>query len=245
MEKFEYILLNVDKSDFVYDFHANAPLVLGKNAMIGLKSIFMWYTFPNVSEKFENNTVRVKYQNQWHDLTIPEGMYEVRDLSDCINKLVVNGTEVPKFGENNVPKILEIGVDRNTFHCVVTLQPGVEIDFSGSKLHELLGLEPKVYSSNEKGKTCINITRGVNDIMIRCNLVEREFQYEYKDVLFDMLPGTPGNAIMHEIENPIEFYKCKNRNIRSINIKITDQKGKLLLLNESAQIKLIFKHVEN
>ena len=198
-----------------------------------------------MSEKFENNTLRVKYQNQWHDLTIPEGMYEVRDLSDCINKLVVNGTEVPKFGEKNVPKILEIGVDRNTFHCVVTLQPGVEIDFSGSKLHELLGLEPKVYSSNEKGKTCINITRGVNDIMIRCNLVEREFQYEYKDVLFDMLPGTPGNAIMHEIENPIEFYKCKNRNIRSINIKITDQKGKLLLLNESAQIKLIFKHVEN
>ena len=60
-----------------------------------------------------------------------------------------------------------------------------------------------------------------------------------------MLPGTPGNAIMHEIENPIEFYKCKNRNIRSININITDQKGKLLLLNESAQIKLIFKHVEN
>ena len=245
MEKQEIILLNVDDAEYVYHFPPNAPLVLGENAMIGLKSIFMWYTFPNISEKYDNNKLRVKYNDQWQDVEIAEGIYEVKDLSDCINRIVVNGTDVPPLGEKEPPKILELGVDRSTFHCAVKLSDGVEIDFSGGKLHELLGLEAKIYSNNEKGKTFINITRGLDKVMIRCDLVDRNFQYEYKDVLFDMMPSDAGRAVLMNLDHPIEFYRCKNRHIRSIKIQITDQKGQLLLLKERVTIKIIIKHVEN
>ena len=243
MEKQEIILLNVDEADYVYNFPPNAPLVLGENAMIGLKSIFMWYTFPNISEKYDNNKVRVKYNDQWHNVEIAEGIYEVKDLSDYINRVVVNGSDVPPLGEKEAPKILELGVDRSTFHCAVKLSEGTEIDFSEGKLHELLGLEAKVYNANEKGKTFINITRGLDKVMIRCDLVDRDFQYEYKDVLFDMMPSDAGRAVLMNLDHPIEFYKCKNRNIRSINIRITDQEGKILLLKERVIIKIIIKHV--
>jgi hypothetical protein len=49
------------------------------------------------------------------------------------------------------------------------------MDFSEGSLHKLLGLEPKVYNKPyEEGTGIINITRGVDRIFIRCNLVEKK-----------------------------------------------------------------------
>ena len=54
LAEYNYVLLTVDKPVYRYNFHSNHPLILGKNPEIGLKSIFLWYTYPNVSE---NNKV--------------------------------------------------------------------------------------------------------------------------------------------------------------------------------------------
>ncbi len=63
MPEYKYVLLTVDKPVYRYDFHSNHPLILGKNPEIGLKSIFLWYTYPNESEKYGNNKVTLTYNN--------------------------------------------------------------------------------------------------------------------------------------------------------------------------------------
>ena len=87
------------------------------------------------------------------------------------------------FGTQNEKRtLLHLGVNESTFKCYVKLIEGVKIDFSEGSLHKLLGLEPKVYDqSYEEGTGIINITRGVDRIFIRCNLVERNYQPEKYD----------------------------------------------------------------
>ena len=243
--EYNYVLLTVDKPVYRYDFHSNHPLILGTNPEIGLKSIFLWYTYPNVSEKYGNNKVTLTYNNLTVPITIPKGMYEISALSRYLNKKLSDEYNNLNaiFGEQTEKRILlHLGVNESTFKCYVKLIEGAQMDFSEGSLHKLLGLDPKVYDQPyEEGTGIINITRGVDRIFIRCNLVERYYQPEMKDVLFDILPfAEPGSAIQEKIEK-IEYYKCRDSIIRHIELKVTDSKGKLIDLTEPLSIKLCFK----
>jgi len=233
---YEYILLNVDKSEYTYNFNPNNPLILKKNPKIGLKSLFLWYTIPNIGEKYENDTVRIFKDNSWQDVKIPEGMYELDAISKYLND---------QFRENEQDSkiYMRLDVNKSTFKCIVKLSPNCKIDFSVGKLHELLGLEKKIYDKiSEDGPNFINITRGLDRIMIRCNLVDRQFQHELKDVLYDVLPyAEPGSAIQENLDH-IEFFHCKDNIIRSIQIRLTDKSGNSFILSETMSIKIIFKH---
>ncbi len=244
---YHYILLNVDKPLYRYDFHSNHPLILGKNPEIGLKSIFLWYTYPNISEKYDNNKLTLTHNGNSFPVTIPKGMYEISALSKFLNSKLIE--EVNSLNSalgldvDNTPRILlKLGVNESTFKCFVKLAEGVEIDFTEGNLFKLLGLEPKVYKNiYEEGTNIINITRGVDRLFIRCNLVERNYQPEMKDVLFDILPfAQPGSAIQEKLEK-IEYYSCRDSIIRHIELKITDSKGNLIDLTEPMSVKICFK----
>ena len=261
MTENHYILLHVDRPLYRYDFHSNHPLILGKNPQIGVKSIFLWYTYPNISENYGNNVVTVGYRNKSKEITIPTGMYEVAAISALLNDEVAKlADSKPGAGADNTTReellkdreqpmqYLRLGVNESTFKCYVKLARDVNIDFTKGKLHEVLGLQSKAYRrSYEEGTNIINITRGVDQIFVRCNLVERNYQSEMKDVLYDILPyAQPGSAIQEKIEK-VEFFPCRDSVIRHIELKITDSKGNLIDLAESMSIKLCFRslHVEN
>ena len=246
---YHYILLNVDKPLYRYDFHPNHPLILGTNPELGLKSIFLWYTYPNISEKYGNNKVKLTYNALTTEVSIPKGMYEISALSKFLNKKLSDEYNElnAMFGTQNEKRtLLHLGVNESTFKCYVKLIEGVQIDFSEGSLHKLLGLEPKVYDqSYEEGTGIINITRGVDRIFIRCNLVERNYQQEMQNVLFDILPfAQPGSAIQEKLEK-IEYYRCKDSIIRMIELKVTDSKGNLIDLTEPLSIKICFKSQNN
>lgn len=247
MPEYKYVLLTVDKPVYRYDFHSNHPLILGKNPEIGLKSIFLWYTYPNVSEKYDNNKVTLTCNNVTIPITIPKGMYEISALSKFLNSKL--NEELDNLNkalgmavDENKRILLKLGVNESTFKCYVKLAEGVKIDFSEGNLYKLLGLEQKIYEDiYEEGTNIINKPRGVDRIFIQCNLVERNYQPEMKDVLFDILPfAEPGSAIQEKLEK-IEYYKCRDSIIRHIELKVTDSKGKPIDLTEPLSIKLCFK----
>lgn len=244
LERINFVELDhINSSNYTYTFPSNEPLILGENAEIGLKSYAYWYTNPNLSSKYQNNIVKVKYNNIWKTITIPDGMWEIDKLGDFINQVTVTGNSVQPIGEPNLPQVIKLDVDKSTFHCLVQLKSGVELDLSEGKLYELLGLEPKIYTSSERGQNYINITRNLDKIYIRCNLVDRLYQYNLRDVLYSILPiALPGECIMAEVDHPIEYFKCKNRVIREINIRITNENNEEIILKDIVKIKIAFKH---
>jgi hypothetical protein len=224
--KQEYILLNVDRSNFVYNFPPQTPLILNENAYVGLKNMFLWYTYPNISAKYNNNKIRYFDGQDWKTMEIPEGMYDIEELN--------------KFFTSTFLKI-SLSADAATFKCLMTLTDSARVDFSVGELYKILGFEPRIYNETSVGAHIINITRGVDRILIRCNLVNRPFQTEYKDCLYDILPvGSPGSAIHQEIEN-VEFHKCLDATVRKIEIRITDMNNNLIDFAENMSLKLVFK----
>ena len=243
MEQIQFVELNMTGSNHTLTFPSNEPIVLGENAEIGLKSYMLWYVFPNISEKYENNIVKIKHNGEWKTVKIPDGMYEIDTLSRFLNRKILLGKDTLNLYENDPKSILNLEVDKSTFHCIVQLDNGVEIDFTQGKLYQLLGLEPKIYSTSERGKHFINITRNLDKLYIRCNLVDRKHQYELRDVLYSINPvAVPGEAIMAESDHPIEFYKCKNRIIREINIRLTDANGMEIAYKENVNLKIALHH---
>ena len=237
-KSYNYILLSSNEPVYNYHFHPNNPLILGKNPEIGVKSFLLWYTYPNISDKYNNSKVRIFHDNSWTDINIPKGLYEVENLGEYLNNVVTN--TIPGDEPNNTH--VELLVDKSTFHCIVKLGSGIKIDFTDGDLYELLGLENKIYDQPfEKGKELINITRGVDKVIVRCDMAVRNEQKELRDAVYDLLPvAKPGEAILHEMEN-IEFYPCKNNVIRELQIKITDLDGNLLEMTEPYSLKLAFK----
>lgn len=224
----EYVLLEVDSSDYVYEFSANNPLLLRENAEIGLKSIFFWHTFPNISEKYNNNIFKIFIDNNWKTVFIPEGMYDIAELNN--------------FLQTNFGDVVHLSINTATFKLKIELKENAQFDLSEGNFCEILGFEPKLITNTQEGEKIINITRGVDRILIRCNLVTRPYQAEYKDVLYDILPvAQPGGAIYDNIQ-AVEFHRCKDRFIRQIKIKVTDIKGELLKICEKFTLKLIFRH---
>ena len=242
----EYMLLNIDKSMYHYDLHPNHPLLLGDNAEIGVKSVFMWFTYPNISEKYNNNKVRLYFDEEWHDIIIPTGMYEVSALSEYLNLLILlakSDSDEPLWTtEKNQETYISLLVNESTFKCRVLLRPEIRIDFSEGGLHELLGLEQKIYARSEEGPNIINITRGVDRILLRSNLVERRHQKDIRDVLYDILPiADPGAAILEQMDN-VEYYKCRDEQVRRIEIRVTDKNNNLIDLLEPISLKIVFRY---
>lgn len=244
--KSQFVLLTVDEPEYTYYFHPNNPLVLGSNPEIGLKSYFMWHTQSNISEKFNNNKVKIFYAGQWKTVTIDRGMYEISSLSKFLNEQIEfpEGRSIDSVINEPPPKI-QLDVNLATFRCIVRLAPGYKIDFSQGDLYKLLGVQPKIYDQpSEEGPDIINITRNVDNILIRCSLVDRPLQNEFNDVLYDVLPfSEPGSAIFDRIDDP-EFYPCKDKIVRHMTIKLTDLDGKEIGLSERVYLKIQFKHVE-
>ena len=224
--KHDYILLNVDKPYYVYEFHPKTPLVF-TSGEVGLKNFFLWYTYPNISEKYDNNKLHYTKDGSKYIKEIPTGMYDIAELN--------------KFLATNCDGDISLQADPATFKCYMMLKEGVNVDFTVGRLHELLGFESKVFTVSSMGSDIINITRGVDRILIRCSLIERPYQNEFKDCLYDILPvGNPGSAIYREIEN-VEFHKCKDSVIRRIEIRITDSKNNLIDFKENISLKLVFR----
>ena len=249
MVKHEYILLNFDSSDYTYYFPPNNPLVLhGDAPEIGLKSLFMWYTFPNIAPEYENDTFKLyKAGIGWKTIQIPKGMYELEDIGHVINtealKMEPGNEEELWNPRDKRRRVIRVTVNTSTFKVVVKLSSSFKLDFSEGKLYELLGLEPKVYDKPyEQGKNIVNITRGVDRILLRCDLVDRKYQKDLNNVLYDILPyAQPGEALQERLDE-VEYFECKDKTIRSIHIRLTDTKNNLIYLSEPVSIKIAFKY---
>lgn len=225
--QYEYILLDVTKNDYVYNFDPNNPLILRKGAEVGVKNISLWNTLPNISPKYQNNTFKYDDGGGFQDVVIPEGMYDIKELDS--------------FLKEKCDDQIRLSVNFATFKVKLLLDD-VFVDFSEGKLHELLGLEAKVYRESEEGKNLINITRSVDRLLIRTNIVERPFQNKFNDVIYDILPLNEPGSIVHENPDSIEFHRCRDLVIRQIRIRITDDNNNNIEMTEHMTLKLVFRH---
>ncbi|GFQ77328.1 uncharacterized protein TNCT_399691 [Trichonephila clavata] len=215
---------NSEKSeDFKIEFRNPIPV---KNATIALKSASIWVSWHNIDKTFNNHILTYKIGIETHPIPLDGGNYTVRDLNNTIQNTLKKG-EV-KFGIN-------FATSRNVFK----LESGYSIDFSQGELHKILGFEQRKYDQPEEtARYLANISRGIDDIHIHCNIIHGTlYNDRTSDVLYSFTPSNPpGSLIKIDEINPLFVSVNRSDYIHSIRMYITDQDDNIINLNKQSYL---------
>ncbi|KAL9978012.1 hypothetical protein ACROYT_G015486 [Oculina patagonica] len=172
-------------------------------------------------EKYNNNKFKWKKKSDsdWIDVTIPDGMYDYKDLNDAFQTLT---------GKTDDSKdIFELYFYTTTYRVTILIANDYELDLREGDFSDLIGFEKKILNdANNVGDHVPNLTRGVDWIYVHCDLVSRAVDNIEDDVLYTLSTSTlqisypfskePRRLLWH----PVNKYR-----INSIRIRISDGLG--------------------
>ena len=189
---------------------------------VALQSFSLWVSWYNICKAYENNKLSFYDGSLWHDLTIPDGNYTLGELNDYMTTYFRNESPPIQFG---------VIFARQRF--VIKLKEHYKLDLSKSKLHEILGFEPKVYEEvKQEAKYVANISRSVDDIHIHCDIIEGAYLNQFaSEVIHSFTPAQePGSLLSKDFDRPI-FFKTKSNHVYRIRMRLTNQDGVPINLN--------------
>ena len=131
-----------------------------------------YYTFPNIDEK--NNALRVSIDRgqNWIDLKIPVGCYNITGINEAL-QLLLGEVKKNVVLEKKQPYIVLTG-NRNTSKVVLEIISDTTIvDFNvNNSIRSVLGFEAKKYVGEKRyeSENKINIIR-VHLIFLHCDVV--------------------------------------------------------------------------
>ncbi len=104
----------------------------------------------------------------------------------------------------SIYKLFFFEINEITLRCVVRLKPGHKVDFSSGELHEISGFESKIiYKDKTDIKYSINISKGIDRILIHSSLVENSYlNYVKSDVIYSSVPETSPGSLLTINPNP-------------------------------------------
>jgi len=218
------ITIETKDSDFEINY-ANSPIELNGKYEIALTGTTLWYSWHNISEKFNNNKLKYFNGEKWESLTFQDGIYDSDELNNYLQEKFLCTDQCPiLFDVNNAT---------NRFILVLNNQQ-YKVDFSEGKLYELLGFEQKIYEGkiNYAPKPG-NITRDVDRILIHCSIVEKSYKNnKHSDVIYSFAPSvSPGEMINIEPFQPKYLPINRVDYIYSLRIKVTDQLDRIIDFN--------------
>ncbi|KAL9954527.1 hypothetical protein ACROYT_G042077 [Oculina patagonica] len=214
-----------------FQIHFDPPIDLdpAKRYKAALNELVtMSYSWFSVSEKYDNNKFKWKKKSDsdWVTVTIPEGMYDYKDLNDAFQS---------HTGKTDDSKdIFKLYFHTTTYRVIILIANDYELDLSEGNLSELIGFNKKILNDmNNVGDRVPNLTRGVDWIYIHCDLISRSVDNIADDVLYTLSTSTleisypfskePRRLLWH----PVNKYR-----INSIKIRISDGQGNDIFLND-------------
>ena len=228
----EYITVSGTNSRLFTRF--NPPLVFdpaeNSGYEIALCRLETYYCFQNIDEK--NNVLRVSIDagQNWKELKIPVGCYDITGINEALQLLL------GEFNKNSVqekkqPYIVLTG-NKNTSNCVLVIMSSTTVvDFNvKNSIRSVLGFEAKQYVGGKRyeSENKIDIVR-VQSILVHCDIIKPS-----------RVNGVPAPVIYNFFPNvsPAEKIVCQPKHlmyvplslsvISSMTAWITDQEGRIL-----------------
>ena len=134
----------------------------------------------------------------------------------------------------------------------ISLAPGYKIDFTQYDFRKIVGFDAKVYEEIDNiGDFNANVENDVEFICIHCSLVRDALIHNIQlnkcvrgDVIFAFIPDREPNEWLIYKPNPLEKYSISDMNVKTIELRITDQDNNRIDFNgESALVKLEISYI--
>ena len=242
----EYITISGTSSRLFTRF--NPPIVFDPTANSGyeiaLCRLETYYTFPNIDEK--NNALRVSIDRgqNWIDLKIPVGCYDITGINKAL-QLLLGEVKKSVVGEQKQPYIVLTG-NRNTSKVVLEISTDTTIvDFDiNNSIRSVLGFEAKKYIGGKRyeSENKINIIR-VYSILVHCDVINSSrVNGMLAPVIYNFSPNvSPAEQIVFQPKH-LMYVPLSLSTISSMTSWITDQEGRALEL-QGERLTLAF-HIQ-
>lgn len=234
-----------DVGNYTDDFQVSftPAMRLAGNWEMALQNATMWYSYYNISSQYGNQTFKYYNGSVWRTFNINPGLYGLTDINNVIQSYMYTQGDYTLSGSTPVFS-LSLTADFNTFKCLVTLSNSYQVDFSVSNLYQILGFLPQVYSSSQEGPNNVNITNGIDKILIHVDCITGSYaQGVSSDVIYSFAVNTaPSSLIIIDPTKRVYLPINQSGYLAKLRIRITDQDNNRLNLNgEQVTLSLVLK----
>jgi hypothetical protein len=210
------------------------PIKIGQNgAYIGLKSLYMYYSIPNISNK--NNNFRYRVYNEWRDINLESGSYEIENIETRIQ----NQMKSVLFYDNSVTQteneavnipLISIKPDFSTGKSIIEIPEDCELDFTiENSIGSVLGFDKKILKTGiHISDNLVNIM-SINSLNVCCSIAQGSIvNGKASNRLFTFFPDVlPGEKINKEPNN-IVYYPVVGNKIEKIKVELVDEDGHII-----------------
>lgn len=209
----------------------------------------LWYSWYNISSTLNNNIFQYSIVENGLDVSyqviMQNGLYDMVQ----IKTLIQNGMNSTGHNADHI----DIEPNYSTGRVEITLSNDYKVRFDHNLLYKILGFDSdSVLSSNGKHISPHNgdITNGVNDISINCDLVQSSYSNgNSSSVLYSFVPhSSPQSLLVIDPNERVynEIIHTGGSQISSIRMFINDNEGRLVdLNNESVSYLVDIRPVKN
>ena len=224
--------------DFTTRFNPVMRFEPNRTYFVALDDIAMSYSWYNVSKSYENNTLKYSHDSgtTWHTITLPDGNFSYNELNAYVQR-TLEGAKHSKKG-------VTIRFIPSLFKVLIELEAGYQVDLRVGNFASLIGFTKKIVDSTSYGENSPDITRSVDNIYVRTNIISRSvIGGRQSDVLFRFsVDNLPLSYPFHISPNEKKYSKINTDQIQELRIYITDSLGRPIDLNGlSVSLTLLIK----
>ena len=231
------IIVSGNESSFNAMFSPSLELVREKVYEIALVNLETYYSFPNIDESNNIFVYSPDNGNSWVKIKIPEGNYEIDDISNTIQ------WEMKKRGHYdsiNEDYYITISANSNILKSVLILEKDYQVDFNHQdSLAKVLGFTGAKYTEGfQESENPVNIL-SVNSILVNIDIISESYvNGKTKNTIYSFFPKvSPGFKIVESLVNLV-YLPITLDTIDNICVTITDQDNHSLnLRNEKITIR--------
>jgi len=235
---------NDTTDDFTINF--SPPLTIHGNWAMALQSMSMWYSYYNISSDYDNQIFRYFNGSAWQNIIITPGLYSIDDLNAFLQASMLANGDTGTDSSGNPIFYISLTPNYNTFKLLITLSNSFEVDFTVGNLYQILGFPQSVITTTQYGINNVNITNGVNRIMVHIDCVVGSYASSMaSDIIYSFsADGAPSSLLEINPARLIWLPINKSGYLYHIRITITDQQSRRVNLNgEEVSLALYLKRL--
>lgn len=206
-----------------------------KSCTLECVSSSVWWTIPNIQTGIDD-TFTIIVNGVVYNLVIDQGLYDVSQLSDALQREFVNA--------GGAEDTFELIADESTQKIIISLkQSGLQVDFTGSQsMREILGFDSAIYppapTTGEFNVNAPNVANfnEIDYFLLQTDLVQSGVAFNNQSlqtVQQILITSPPGSQIITEKFNPVRIDASNligsSRN--QVRVWVTDQNNNIINTN--------------
>lgn len=200
---------------------------------IRVLSSAIWYVFPNVTDAYQNTTIKFVYNSLTHTIELQKGLYAIDDIEETIKEYCENFGLLPS---DLISLIADEATNKITLKIKTSLLFSMDFEDADNKLFkEYLGFTGNISCSSLKNFDGTNIaTLNVNNsIYIHCSFANGAYYNGNSGsnvIAVAHINVAPSKLMITADANPSES-SCVSGNISRYQLWLTNERGQLLDMN--------------